>query len=441
MVTAPNLNTVKALTCSKCGAAITLRTGAQAQVVVCDSCHSVLDATDPNLKVLQTFDDRMRWKAVIPLGTKGTLKGDPYEAIGFQVRTIMDDGVAYSWREYVLWNPYKGYRYLSEYDGHWNDYSVTKTPPTDVPGSDPPVVELHGERFKHFQTADVATVFILGEFPWQVRVGDRATVSDYVSPPHMLSKEVTTDETTWSIGNYTDPRRIWEAFSLPGAPPAPHGVFENQPDDYVPAAKSFMTVFAVFALLLFVLFVGRQVTAENKGVFTAGYSFRPPGSDTTAFVTDVFPIDGRTSNVEVRIHADVRNSWAYFNLSLINDQTGKAIDFGREVEYYYGVDSDGSWNEGTQDDRSFLPAVPPGRYFLRVQPEGPILGGAVTNYTISLHRDVARGSWFLIAFALLALIPLFMAFRAWAFEAQRWSESDHPMVKVQTSAGERNDDN
>lgn len=430
---------VKALSCPKCGAAITLRTGAQALVVVCASCHAVLDAKDPNLAVLQTFDSRMHWSLAIPLGTKGTLKGDPYEAIGFQVRTITEDGVDYSWREYVLWNPYKGYRYLSEYDGHWNDYIVTKTPPTQLPGADPPVVELHGERFRHFQTAEATTVFILGEFPWQVRVGDKATVSDYVSPPHMLSKEVTEDETTWSIGSYTDPRRIWEAFALPGAPRAPRGVFENQPDDYAPAARDFGKLFGVFALVLFLLFVGREATAANTRLFTGDFSFRPLGSDTGAFVTEVFPITGRTSDVEVKIHADVRNSWAFFNLSLINEQTGKAVDFGREVSYYDGVDEDGSWDEGKQDDRSFLPAVPAGNYFLRVQPSGPVLGD-ITLYTITLTRDVARNSWFLIAFALLAIVPLFMGFRAWAFEVQRWRESDHPMANIQTSSDGDNDD-
>ena len=142
----------------------------------------------------------------------------------------------------------------------------------------------------------------------------------------------------------------------------------------------------------------------------------------------------------MQIQSNVNNSWAYYNLSLINDQTGKAIDFGREVSFYHGVDSDGSWVEGNQDDRSFLPAIPAGNYFLRVQPEGPILDGAVTNYTISLHRDVARGSWFLIAFALLGVVPLGIALRAWGFEAQRWNESDHPMIHTQTAGGDSNDD-
>ena len=28
-------------------------------------------------------------------------------------------GVIYSWDEYLLWNPYKGYRWLVESNGHW----------------------------------------------------------------------------------------------------------------------------------------------------------------------------------------------------------------------------------------------------------------------------------------------------------------------------------
>ncbi len=437
-MTAPD---VKALTCPACGAAITLRTGAQALTVVCDSCHAVLDAKDSNLSILQKFGVKLHWTPAIPLGTKGDLKGEKFMAIGFQVRSITADGEKYSWREYTLWNPYQGYRYLSEYDGHWNDIVVAKSPPTPVPGSDPPVVEFHGEVFKHFQTAEATTDFILGEFPWQVKVGDKVQTNDYVSPPHMLSSEVTKEETTWSIGTYSSPQFIWNAFSLPGEPPSPQGVFENQPDDYGPRASALAKVFALFAALLIVFFIARQVTALRAPIFHQSYAFKSPTSDTSAFVTPVFPITGHTSNVEVTISANVANSWAYFNVSLINDQTGKAIDFGREVGYYYGSDSDGPWSEGSTEDVSYVPAVPPGNYFLRVQPEGPV-SFSTTNYSIALRRDVPRLAWFLIAFVLLAAVPMFMQFREMMFESMRWKESDHPMGKTSsgTDDGDSSDD-
>ena len=40
--------------------------------------------------------------------------------IGFQQRSTQSGGETYSWREYLLFNPYKGFRYLTEFDGHWN---------------------------------------------------------------------------------------------------------------------------------------------------------------------------------------------------------------------------------------------------------------------------------------------------------------------------------
>ena len=126
----PTKPQAKALNCPKCGAAITLRSFGQAETVVCGSCHSILDAKDPNLAILQQFETITRdVKPLIPLGTRGKLRGTDYEVIGFQRRSTTVDGITYYWHEYVLFNPYKGIRYLSEYNGHWNDISICKTLP------------------------------------------------------------------------------------------------------------------------------------------------------------------------------------------------------------------------------------------------------------------------------------------------------------------------
>src|SRR6266699_1295989 len=179
----------RALNCPKCGAAITLRSFGQAETVVCGSCHSILDAKDPNLAILQQFDAATHAATpLIPLGTRGKLRGMDYEVIGFQRRDIEVEEIIYYWHEYLLFNPYKGFRYLSEFQGHWNDISVGKAEPT----VDHRLVERAkylGEFYRHFQTADATTSFVLGEFPWQVRVGDPVLVTDYVKPPRLLSYE------------------------------------------------------------------------------------------------------------------------------------------------------------------------------------------------------------------------------------------------------------
>ncbi len=38
--------------------------------------------------------------------------------MGFVIKR--DNAYNFQWREYLLFNPYKGYAFLSEYNGHWN---------------------------------------------------------------------------------------------------------------------------------------------------------------------------------------------------------------------------------------------------------------------------------------------------------------------------------
>src|SRR5271165_3278744 len=197
---------VKALQCPNCGAAIVLRSFGQAVSVVCSGCHCVLDAKDPNLQILQKFQQiTANITPLIPLGTRGKLRGTDYEVIGYQRRSTTVDDIEYSWGEYVLFNPYKGFRYLTEYNGHWNDVTVCK----EVPVLDPrlesspfAVVNYLGERYRHFQTSGAKTTSVLGEFPWQVRVGEAAVVTDFVHPPRVLSREKTAEEVAWSLGEY-----------------------------------------------------------------------------------------------------------------------------------------------------------------------------------------------------------------------------------------------
>ena len=59
-------------------------------------------------------------------------------------------------------------------------------------------------------------------------------------------------------------------------------------------------------------------------------------------------------------NADVNNEWIDLNYALIDEDTGRAYDFGREISFYQGVDSDGRWTEGSNSDRVVLPSIPAG---------------------------------------------------------------------------------
>jgi hypothetical protein len=433
-VTAP---AVSSLSCPQCGAAITLRALDQAETVACASCGSVLDARDPNLRVLQAYEEAQKFTPQIPLGTRGVLKGEKWEVVGFQVRCATIDGSSYYWDEYLLFNPYKGFRYLTQYDGHWNDVQVVKAAPTESVSGRQPFVTLHGETFKHFQTSTADTVFVLGEFPWRVRVGDRAVLRDFVAPPRMLSEEQTPGETTWSLGTYMDPAQVWTAFELPGQPPAPRGVYANQPDTYKPVAVSMWKRFALLAAIVLAFGVLRMITASRTTVFSKSSSFSPAHPvDSLAYATPSFTVSGHTANLVLTTETDVDNGWAYFDYALVNEQTGKTYEVGREVGYYHGFDSDGSWSEGSHRDRAVLPSVPPGRYFLRVQPQGQTSGATSISYTMVLKRDVPMPSLYLIALVLLVLPPAAMAIRAGAMESARWKESDYGSSESGPTSGD-----
>ena len=421
---------VKALHCPGCGAALTLRSFAHAVTIVCESCHTILDAKDPNLEILQRFEVAAgEVRPLIPLGTRGKIRGTDYEVIGFERRTIYVDEMPYSWHEYVLFNPYKGFRYLTEYNGHWNDVSVLKALPTFKAYGSRPTATYLGETYKHFQTAQAATSFVLGEFPWQVRVGESATVTDYVSPPRVLSSEQTGKEVSWSMGEYMPGTDVWKAFRLPGNPPEPVGVYENQPSPLSADARSIWVTFAGFLLVLVVMMIGFDFLARNEEVFTGNYKFDSNQRGEASFVTDDFELKGHTSNVEVLTSTDLNNRWMYVSYALINESTGQAFDFGREVSYYHGHDSDGAWSEGSVNDSVAVPSVPPGRYYLRVEPEGDP-GYGVTYYTVTLKRDVPQYSLYAIALGALLLPAVLVTWRTISFEHMRWAESDHAPVSL-----------
>jgi len=431
----PQKPAAKALNCPQCGAAITLRALGQAASVVCESCHCILDAKTPQLEILQTFSKAIAAdRPLIPLGTRGKLRGADYEVIGFQRRGTVIDGIRYFWHEYVLFNPYKGFRYLTEYQGHWNDVTVCKEQPiVETRVSIPLVANYLGEVYRHFQTSDATTDFVLGEFPWQVAVGEQARANDYVHPPRLLSMERTAGETTWSLGEYTSGRDIWSAFRLPGSPPAPQGVFANQPSPSGGGARQLWAFFALLALLLLGVIIVTDFSESKTPVFSASYHLNagePKGE--ASFVTEPFELTGRTSSVEVSTNANVSNSWIYLNYALINTDTEQAWDFGREVSYYYGYDSDGSWHEGSQSDSVVVPSVPAGHYYLRIEPEVAPNHGFLA-YTVDVRRDVPVPVFYGIGFVALLLPPLLYGWRSWTFERARWSESDHPPMQLQKS--------
>lgn len=421
----------QALYCPNCGGSIQLRGFAHSLTAVCQHCLSVLDSSSPALKVLQQMQEKQRRTPKIPLGSRGNFSGTVYEAVGFQTRAIEVEGVSYEWDEYVLFNPYKGFLYLSEYRGHWNVIRPLRALPDVVPASKP-LAKYGGQSYKHFQRAVARTIFVLGEFPWRLKVGETVETNDYTSPPLLLSSEGTGNEITWSLGEYTTGDRLWQAFRLTGKPPSPTGPYVNQPNPRAGNGAAAFRLGFKFLLALLVLAVVINVIARRDTVLNERHQFNPAQTGEQSFVTPNFELKGRIANVVVETKTDALNNWMFVNYALINTDTGTAYDFGREIAYYR--DSDG--DEGSRTDSVTLPSVPPGKYYLRVEPEGDAKNPPV-QYDIVVRRDVPSMLYFVLGALVLLIPPILIAWRSYRFEYDRWQESDYA---TSTSSSSSEDD-
>ena len=81
--------------CRNCGAAIELRAVALTKSVACTSCAAIQEPNDPNVLILQEAQARERYVPKIPLGTRGTWRGHPFEVIGYQYRYIVVEDEQY----------------------------------------------------------------------------------------------------------------------------------------------------------------------------------------------------------------------------------------------------------------------------------------------------------------------------------------------------------
>jgi hypothetical protein len=437
----------KALNCPNCGSAIELRALGAAATVVCSYCSSTLDATNPQLVILQKWESQMAVQPLIPLGSRGNLFGTVWEAIGFQQRGITVDDTYYYWREYVLFNPYKGFRYLSEYENHWN--FVKPLPSLPVPGVNShnrPTMTLNGITYDHFQSAQATTWFVIGEFPWQVRVGEVVATADYVHPPQMLSAETTANEVSWSHGQYVLGAEIWTSFKLPGAAPIANGVYSNQPVPVDNRPGRPWKLFLIFAALLMAMMIFFAARARQETVLDRTYTYQPVATGEKSFVTQPFELHGESANLQVEVSGpELHNEWAFISMALINEQTGQAFDFGRQISYYSGTDGGESWTEDNRSDSTVLPSIPGGRYYLRLEPEteANALTQTTIKYNVKLVRDVPfYFRYFLGVFLLLLPLP-FMGRKGPNFENLRWTESDYgvpPNAAIWKSSSSSADD-
>lgn len=412
--------------CPSCGAPMQARSK-DILAVGCGSCGAVVDTADQNHKILSKALGQRDEKYLprLPIGSKGSLAGASVEVIGFIVRQTVAEGVAYDWREYLLAGENGTYRWLTEYDGHWNVVDVLSSQP--VGGKDQADVVYEGNRYRHFATSEATVIQVEGEFNWRVKRGDACVVADFVAPPLMLSRERTEREVTWSLGHYIAPEEIQAAFKLPNRLLQPVGVYANQPNDWEEPHRRVCGGFWKMALAALVVQLFFTFVAGGHRLLQQNVTFSPRlAQDDIA--TQTFELKSKARALVVTNRTRLNNNWLSLDISLVNKVTGEAWPANRELAYYYGVEDGEGWTEGNRDDSVVFRDIPPGTYYLSIDPEIGKDSLEAVDDTIEVRTGKAAWVNYVLVSLFLIGFPIFTRLRREAFEVRRWAESDHAPI-------------
>jgi Domain of unknown function (DUF4178) len=412
-------NQTTALNCPGCGAVVNIRAVGQTMSAVCGSCGAVIDTANPVWTLVQGQEEKIRQiQPVLPIGARGNLEGVDYEVIGLMQRA---DNYS-AWSEYLLFNPWQGFEWLVTYQGHWS--FVHRQPEiADLSG---PKINYAGRRFTLYAREEAKVTAVLGEFYWKVKRGERALLTDYIDPPAILSKETYPDlqEFTWSLGKYLDAAAVGVAFKIKDLP-KPAGIYLNQPNPYWERIKTIRgRVFLFFVLFSAIQFItASHSQSKTKVAYDVDLVFQR-GNPTELVVSPTFDIDGGPQMVEIEADAQVDNNWLSLDLELVNAQTRQVYPQSIELEYYHGRDEDGPWSEGARSNLVAIPSVPPGQYYLTIEP-----GADPSLARMPYHVKVSCGGVFvsnyILGLMLILAYPFYLLVRKIGFDNRRWAESDY----------------
>ena len=417
--------------CPACGGPITLKGFGGVEQVSCPYCGSELKPQDSGaLQILQQAQ-RARQPSVLPLYARGTLDGIEWEIIGIVWRHCVVDGISYPWQEFLLQNPYKGYRWLvyQMTDGYWSLGGALAGAAKAQTGFHKSVW-FKKKTYKHFQTSVAQVTYVEGEFPWQVRSGDHAIAHDYVAGTEGVSIEEQATEDGGSDVNFTRSRHIeaaqvWKAFGMQGAPPKTTGVGMLQPN---PWSKSSRTIWLSFLLLLLV-WIGASVLyvqgRTDKVVFEKHDLLLTPFSQEIEIGQE-----GKKTTLDVQVAAQpLSNAWAYVDVMLISPVSEEAIGLGATVEEWHGVSGGEAWREGDQRTTVTVGGVPGGTYLLQIVPQAGGASGkpvsADLKISVKIQQDVVLARYILLPLLFILAFPFLNFLFGRIFEGRRWAKSDY----------------
>lgn len=409
----------RAVTCPSCGGTVQVRAAGFSVTLVCEYCGSVLDVANPDVALIEKHN-RAAAQLAMPLGSRGAVRGTEYQVVGWMRRSIEGE----RWDEYLLFNPYVGYRWLVEEDGEWSFGTML----TALPGTGEfPRVKVGAATFLSVDNGYTAVVdAVVGEFYWRVKTGDWVELINFEGNGATLSRESSGDEVNWTVSKPLRPGDVhgFDGGTFdPAAVAQPAAFMRDAVEPEADTSDSLWSILkiggatAVFLILIMFIssFGGMKPQSFNYDVVLDG------ASQSTTFGPLVFAGGRQKVEINTTSATDFDNAWIDLDISLVERTTQATIEAASVVEKYSGRDSDGAWSEGSRAKSTQIASVPSGTYDLVIDAQAKSWPAPQSGYgynegsKMTLTTTVSSGGVFfsnlMLALALLAIPPIWLIWR------------------------------
>ncbi|WP_377193886.1 DUF4178 domain-containing protein [Ruegeria meonggei] len=422
---------VTSINCTSCGAGLDVLGGGRIMVQVCPYCSSELDAQD-NYKVLRRFKDQKRPQSPLSIGMCGKLYGVEFVIIGLVEHTERWAGRSFTWIDHQLYSPTHGYAWLTLENNHlvftrryrgsgWISEHWVET------ADHPPSVRTTNGTYVYYETTNSTITYVEGEFTWSPRMGERTVTITAMSDTAMLGFSQTGSEREAYRSIYVSRQEAEDGFGAK----LDLKTYRVHPLQPFVAGRNFYfvmltsLVFAALCLALAAIFTTRsgQDVLRNHTVRTADLP-----------VEIEIPLKDSNNLTAISLQGDVKNSWVYMDMELVDPNDQPVFEAGRTIERYSGRDSDGNWSEGSPQTRLIFRPEVSGTYTLTltVPEQGLWRGtGAVgipeqpfSQLKVDVRSGLSSGYWMMLLGGLFGAVFLLQYGRKALHRRARWSGTD-----------------
>lgn len=415
---ASTIHQAESITCTECGGAFDIPGGREIQCATCTYCGTQLDLTTAERAILGQNPPDLDAEFHFEIGDAASFPDGRYEVCG---RMLYVEERTYFTREYLLYNPDKGYKWLEEYRGHF----VLNRPTSRAPEVDPrylgPKTEVRvgDQTYRKYEHGVVEQLYVDGALPWIARAGDVFGYVELTAPPKIFGADYDGDEVEYFEGEYIHQNDVWAAFGRDDSPPRGRGVHAAQP-----FRKSF--VLSALAIVGLVCALGNGGlllwSLDNNGerVFerhlTAGQYTQETLSEPFELASDsVIGLELESNRID--------DSWIALDVALVDESDRVVAEMDGEVSYYSGYEDGEHWTEGDRRKTTYFRSPGAGTYrLLMLGGGGSGISGPGRNepLTVRVYSGGVLTRYFIASAVFAFLFPLWWALRRGTFEHSRW---------------------